>query len=449
MTTYSVQMKSNRSSKLWMILRVCLFWVCTSSLATADLIKLETDTAFDSVYLFQDTDSPLITVGLTVMAGEVDVKGPEGLSHYLEHLMYWHATNLDNQQAHARGGNAWVNGILTSYFNESERSDLDDMLEFTRRLFSEPKLDASFMLRERSVVEREYDLRVSENPERRAYTTIRRTLYDDLPLSRSVIGTPESIQSLTLQQAREFHQEFYHPVNSVLFVAGNLDQAETVALIEEKFAELQPGEHHKADWREATIEGESDTTTRFTESQAKFERLVYMTLSEWPNSESPIKNWYTLRMLLRVLDSALDGGVAKPLRMENFVLRSFEIELHSVLSNYFELLMFAQPDTGVTLQKASETIATTLRELASAGIPSKTLERIRKRMLQTETRNSDTMQVNYIRLAEQLNSGLEPLTTKEHLEHIEAVTLEQVNELLRSLADPKRRSIAFVEPKGE
>ena len=66
-----------------------MLWICAPSLASADLIKLETDTAFDSVYLFKDTESPLITVGLTVLAGEVDVKGPEGLSHYLEHLMYW------------------------------------------------------------------------------------------------------------------------------------------------------------------------------------------------------------------------------------------------------------------------------------------------------------------------------------------------------------------------
>lgn len=433
---------------LWMPLQIGLLWFSASSLASADLIELDTNTAFESVYLFKDTESSVITVGLTVLAGEVDVKGPEGLSHYLEHLMYWHASNLRNQ-AHARGGNAWVNGILTSYYNESERSDLDDMLEFARRLFSEPKLDINFMLRERSVVEREYDLRISENPDRRIYTSIRRKLYDDLPLSRSVIGTPASIRSLTLQQASEFHREFYHPANSVLFIAGNLGRAEAVALVEEKFSKLESGEHHAADWRDTLITGESDNTTKFRESQANFERLIYMTLSEWPDKESPIQNWYTLRMLLRVLDSALDGGIAKPLRMDNFVLRSFGIELGSVLSNYFELVMFAEPDKGVTLQRSSDTIATTLRKLASTGIPPETLERIRGRMLQSETRNAGILQENYFRLAEQLNSGLEPLSTKEHLQHIEAVSLEQVNKLLQSLANPQRRSIAFVKPEGE
>ena len=111
--------------------------------------------------------------------------------------------------------------------------------------------------------------------------------------------------------------------------------------------------------------------------------------------------------------------------------------------------MFAEPDKGVTLEEASDTIAATIRELASTGVPSQTLERIRSRMLQSETRKADLMLENYLRLAEQLNSGIEPLGTKEHLEHIEAVSLDQVNGLLRSLANPKRRSIAFIEPEGE
>lgn len=439
-------MKFNRLSILWAVFQIGVFWIVSSTPAFAELTELDTHTAFDSVYLFKDTESSVITVGLTVLAGEVDVKGPEGLSHYLEHLMYWHATQVNNQQAHARGGNAWVNGILTTYYNESERGDLDDLLEFVHRLFKEPELDENFMLRERSVVEREYDLRVSENPERRIYTSIKRTLYDNLPLSRSVIGTPESIRSLTLQHASEFHQAFYHPANSVLFIAGNIDQTEAKALIEEKFSGLKPGERHNADWRDAIIKSELDTTTQFTEAQVNFERLIYMSLSEWPEGTSAIENWYTLRMLLNVLDSALDGGIAKPLRMENFVLRSFQINLHSVLENYFELELYAEPDKGITLEQASDTITATLQEIADAGIPSKTLERVRKRMLQSETKNTGSMRKTYFRLAEQLNSGLQPLSSEEHLQHIEAVSLEQVNHMVRSLAAPKRRTVAFIEP---
>lgn len=438
-----------RASVAWMGFLGSLVCLCFSTSALADLVKLDTKAPFNSVYLFKDANSPVITVGLTVLAGEVDVEGPEGLSHYLEHLMYWHADELDGQKIHARGGNAWVNGILTSYYNESERSDLDDMLEFIHRLFSEPGLDRGFMLQERSVVEREYDYRVSENPDRRVYTSIRRDLYNDLPVSRSVIGTPQSIRSLTLQQASSFHQRFYHPANSVIFLAGNLAESEAVAIIEKRFSVIDSGQRHDAEWRDAIIEESSDNVTEHSNSQVNYERLIYLTLCEWPDKNDPVLNWYALELLRAALDSALEGGIARPLRMNNFVLRNFVIDFESVLSNYFEMTLFAEPDKGVTLPQSSEAIEATFKQIATSGIPQATLERVKTRMLQTENRHANIMLENYHRFARQLNSDLAPLNTDQHLKNIEAVTLEQINELAGALAKPRRRSIAFIKPAGE
>ena len=170
------------------VLLLCLPGFVLPSNASAELVELETDTEFASVYLLETPESPVIRVSLTVLAGEVDVAeitdatAAEGLSHYLEHLMFWHADNvddLDSEEIHARDGNAFVNGILTGYFNEGERAELPAMFEFVARLFTPPTLKSDFMLRERSVVAREYDLRVSENPNWRIYTDVRRDLYND------------------------------------------------------------------------------------------------------------------------------------------------------------------------------------------------------------------------------------------------------------------------------
>lgn len=429
-------------------------WLCVSSLASAALVKLDTQTGFDSVYLLTKPDSSAITVALTVLAGEVDVEGPEGLSHYLEHLMFWHADNVNGKELHARGGNAWVNGLVTAYYNQAELSELEDMLEFVNRLFSLPDLQLNFMLKERSVVEREYDLRVSENPDWRVYTDIRRKLYDNLPVSRSVIGTPETIQSLTIQQATQFHQRFYYPGNSVLFISGDLGAATATSLIEKHFGTGQETPTskkapHAAAWRHVKIADTSDVITEFTNSQVNYERLIYLSLSEWPNPEEPIRNLYTLNMLRSILDSALEGGIAKPLRMDNFVLRSFGVSLRSLLSGYFELELFAEPDKGVTLQQSQEAIESTLEALAAAEIPEATFNRVRGRLFQTEIREARNLNSNYSRMAEQMSSGLTPVTGEQHLDLLRSVSLDDVNELLRALAKPQRRSVAFVKPLGE
>lgn len=437
-----------RSILLVRFLPVLFAALLVPSSAGAELIKLDNSAGFKSVYLSHNSNQPTVTVALVILAGEVDVEGPEGLSHYLEHLMYWHADNVDDQRLHVRGGNAWVNGIVTSYYNEAEVTELPDMLSFISRLYTAPELDKAFMLRERSVVAREYDLGVSENPDVRIWTRIRRDLYNELPVSRSVIGTTESINSLTIESALKFHKKHYHPKNSVLFVSGNITSTDLLIAMRQRMLLPQepPDAAYNANWRSARIEGKSDNTKEFIDSQVSFERLIYLTLSEFPDKSDAVSNWYTLRLLQSILDSALEGGIARPLRMDNFILRSFSLSLDNMLSDYTELTLSAEPDKGVSLQESTAAIKEALQAIARAGIPDATLERVRKRMLQTELRNSGKMWNSYQRIAEQLSAGIPPLPDDQHIKNIEAVSLEDINALLQAIADPQRRTIAHIKP---
>ena len=422
--------------------------ILLSAQVSAGLVELDTETGLKAVYFSDDPSATTVTVALFVIAGEVDARGPEGLSHYLEHLMFWHADNVDGDALHARGGNAWVNGIVTSYYNRSDSSDLPDMLEFINRLYSPPALEVDFMLRERSVVAREYDLRVSENPDWRIYTKVRRDLYNQHPLSRSVIGTPQSIHALMIERAKDFHSSYYHPQNSVLFVSGNLTPQTVVSAVNGKLGHLGAGKRYVQEWRNDNIVADYDHTTEFTDDQVDYERLIYLTLSKNPKSGDVISNWYTLRLLQSIIDSALPGGIARPLRMDHFILRTFELALVGTMRDYFEFSLFAAPDKGVTLQQSSVEITKTLQGIAEEGIPEETLERVRKRVLQTEERNADNFNSNYMRLAEQLSAGVTPVTGDQHLAYIKAVTLEDINDFLNALADPARRAIAYIKPTG-
>ena len=435
-------------AKLFLVLGILLL-VQTPHTASAALLEIDTDTGFRSVYLSQNHSVSTVTVALVVLAGEVDANGPEGLSHYVEHLMFWHADNAGGQTLHARGGNAWVNGIVTSYINQSEKNDLPVMLEFIARLYSPPDLEQEFMIRERSVVAREYDLRVSENPDWRAHTEIRRDLYNRHPVSRSVIGTPESIHSLSVESAVDYHRQYYHPENSVLFISGDLTVQEAANAVNENLQQLKSGNSYAAEWRDAEITGNLDKTTEFIDEQVNYNRLIYMSLSHIPKRMDDVKSWYALYMLNNIIDSALDGGMARPLRMENFILRSFSIEMQSALNGTFEFVMQALPDRGVDLTQATKAIEETLQEIAVKGIPGSTLERIRKRMLQTEQRNTDNNFSNYFRMARQLSAGIRPVTSQAHISFIEAVSVSEVNQLLNVLASPTRRSIAHIKPSGE
>ncbi len=430
------------------ILLFCL--LAMPSLAFGDLKELDTDTSLRAVYFVPDAGTNLVTVAMVVVAGEVDVVGPEGLSHYLEHLMFWHADNVNGQAIHARDGNAWVNGIVSSYYNRAELSELEDMVEFSARLLTPPELARAFMLRERNVVNREYDLRVLENPDERVLTDMRRQLYDNHPISRSVIGTPESINSLTIQQAMGFHKEYYHSANAILIISGDLDEQTVKKLVNSRFARPVTGDAlpHRQEWRQNKISAQIDVVNTYVEPQAKSTRVLYSSLSDWVNeNDDEQQGAYTIEFARRLLESALPGSLAKPLRLDEFIVSGYELNMFKLLSDQVELLIFAWPDDGITLEVASESLSAALSQIGENGVTRKSFDRIKKRWLQTATREDANARAILFRAWHQISYGLEPNTHADHLQRIESVSLTDLNSLFSSLGQPQRKVVGLV--KGE
>ncbi|MGI9481247.1 MAG: hypothetical protein ACR2OR_02710 [Hyphomicrobiales bacterium] len=96
---------------------VPILLLASSVIARADIVPVETNTTLRSVYLIPEKDSKVVQVIAVFLAGEVDSTGPEGLPHYLEHLMFWHAEKIRGETVHGRTGNAWINQHITVYHN--------------------------------------------------------------------------------------------------------------------------------------------------------------------------------------------------------------------------------------------------------------------------------------------------------------------------------------------
>lgn len=423
--------------------------VCMPSWALGDISKLDTQTPLRAVYFVADSNTEQVTVALIVLAGEVDVDGPEGLSHYLEHLMFWHADNVDGEPIHARDGNAWVNGIVTTYYNRAESTELADMLEFASRIMTTPELDRNFMLQERDVVTREYDFRVSENPDWRVMSDLRKQLYADHPVARSVIGTPESIRELTIEQAISFHQQFYHPANAVLIVSGDVAESQVTRLVNARFSkngttEWPAKSSHRQAWRQASISGKLDKLVAYPEKQAKAPRLAYASLSDWSTQGDDLQRYYVMQFVQRLLESALPGSIAKPLRLDHFILSGYNLGILELIDNQVELNIVAWPDEGVPLEHAVKRLKAALQQQGTAGVPQKSFERIKKRWLQTAQRESGDKQLLLWRSWTHLSAGLTPNAQADHVRRIESVSQTDVDSLLLVLGEPQRRIIGLI-----
>lgn len=61
------------------------------------------------------------------------------------------------------------------------------------------------------------------------------SLYPDTAYANESGGDPDSIPDLTYEQFLDFHRKFYHPSNSYIYLYGNMDMAERLAWMDEKY----------------------------------------------------------------------------------------------------------------------------------------------------------------------------------------------------------------------
>ena len=170
-----------------------------------------------------------------------------GLSHYLEHMLFKGTTGRPTAQhiseaIEGAGGvlNAYTTRELTCYWNNLpyERSEtgldvLTDMLQHS--LLEQDEID-----RERTVVQQEIR-RGHDNPGQWVGELITRAVFGDQPVGWAVVGSLETVGGMARADFAEHMQQFYRAENSVLSVAGNVTHEQVLAAITSRLDDLPSG----------------------------------------------------------------------------------------------------------------------------------------------------------------------------------------------------------------
>jgi len=78
---------------------------------------------------------------------------------------------------------------------------------------------------------------MKEQPFTLAFNALRAAMYGDHPYGLPGIGTEDSVANLTRDDLFQAHQTFYRPDNCVMVIAGRVDLAKAIALIEQYFGD--------------------------------------------------------------------------------------------------------------------------------------------------------------------------------------------------------------------
>jgi len=169
------------------------------------------------------------SVAIFIRAGSRDEAASQaGVSHFLEHMAFkgTHTRTVQaiNLAAESLGAdmNAYTDKDATCYYLEGLGAHTSRMLELLADIVLASTFPADELERERDVILQEcteYD----EDPQQLSYTLLDQALWGQHPMGRAIIGTPETIASISRADLVGHVRQHYVADRIVVAAAGNFD----------------------------------------------------------------------------------------------------------------------------------------------------------------------------------------------------------------------------------
>ncbi|MGV1086991.1 MAG: M16 family metallopeptidase [Mycobacterium sp.] len=367
------------------------------------------------------------SVGVWVNVGSRD-EGPTvaGAAHFLEHLLFKSTptrTSVEISQAvDAVGGelNAFTSREHTCYYAHVLDEDLEMAVDMVADVVLNGVCAPHDVELERDVVLEEIAMR-DDDPEDTLGDVFLSAMFGDHPIGRPVIGSVESVSSMTRNQLHSFHLRRYTPERMVLAVAGNIEHDHVVALAREYFsARLVKGRDPQPPRKGAgRAAGQPGLILINRDSEQTHMSLgVRIPGRHWPH-----------RWALSVLNMALGGGLSSRLFQQIRETRGLAYSVYSAIDAFSDSGAFSVY-AGCLPERFDEVVRLTrevLDGVARDGITADEF-RIAKGSLRGGLvlgLEDSASRMNRIGRSE-LNYG-EFRSIAETLRNIEDVTLEEVN----------------------
>ena len=165
--------------------------------------------------------------------GEKDyIKVPLGIAHFLEHKMFEQEDEIDVFNFFSERGsdaNANTNNKKTTYLF-SGPNFFKENLEFLLDYVQKPYFTDENVEKEKGIIIQEMKM-YQDDPYSKLYEAILDASFINNNTKYPIIGTEDSVNSITKEDLYACYKTFYHPSNMVLVVTGNVNPEETIEII--------------------------------------------------------------------------------------------------------------------------------------------------------------------------------------------------------------------------
>jgi len=255
-----------------------------------------------------------VTIGIWINAGSrEDPPGKQGLAHFLEHAVFKGAGTRDYLQVgrciEEVGGyiDAWTTKENTCIYIRCLAPHLHLACNLLADLVCNPTFPEDEIQKEKEVVAEEV-AGINDSPEELIFDQFDELAFPDHTIGPAILGTEESVASITTHDLRQFMQQYYTADNMLLVAIGNIEHDAMMTAVAASFASVRQGSANGRHRRIFTPENYRPFNRE--EERSTFQaQLLYGTAAPRHN-----KDFYPLLLLNTILGSGMSSRVNIELR---------------------------------------------------------------------------------------------------------------------------------------
>ncbi len=391
---------------------------------------------YSSSYAIFGTKYGSIDTCFKVEGQEKFTEIPEGIAHFLEHKLF-ESEELDAFARYAKTGasaNAYTSFDKTCYLF-SCTDNFEDSLEILFDFVQNPYFTEQTVQKQQGIIGQEIRM-YEDEPGWESLFVLLRAMYHKHPVRIDIAGTVQSISEITADLLYECYNTFYNPANMALAVAGNVTVPQVLKVADKM---LKPKESRKIERKFQEEPAEVVEKTAVKNLSVSMPIFAIGFKEEIKTPSRTLKESVESNLLLDII-AGKTSSLYEKLLGEGLINTTFDTE-------YFEGYGYsAHIFSGESheYEKVREYINEELARVIKDGVNKEDFDRIKKKHYGNFIMNfNDIDSISNSLIGSYFNDeGL-----FEQLSVLESVTLEDVNNRLRSAINIENSSMSVIKQK--
>jgi len=394
--------------------------------------------------------SSLRSVALGVWAtvgSRYEGKGEEGLSHFIEHMMFKGTRNRSaaqiSNEIDALGGemNAFTTHESTAYYVKVLDQQVGAAFDLLADLFHHSRFGAKDIEKEKQVVLEEIRT-VQDDPEDYLHELHAKDVLGTHPIGRPILGTSRSMRQMSRHALLRYKQRHYRPENTIVTVAGNFSFPQLLDQINEYFGQWQGESTERLAGKIDNDCWPSQPSTRHSLHIKPLEQVhLCVGFKGLPVGHPD-------RYAAYVVNTILGGGVSSRLFQEIREKRGLAYTIYSHLSSFLDggILTVYAATRPTEMEAVIDQICKEAKKMCRRGVAMKELERTKTQLKGNLMLGLEGTYGRMNKLAkDELYQGRH-VTLQEIVKAIDRISPDQIRLLSHKLLDQKEFVVTALGP---